>query len=242
MNTKEGDIGTQNYLSEEQACYQAGQALKQLSHFIKNVLQMVSGGAEVADLALQKGQTDHLRKSLDLMLPNLERLKRMILDLCEYSKPRPLEISSFDLNQVLQQAIRNLPAAMQEKTALLTLQNEPALPPAQLDPEKIRQVFCHFLFHLLDSEDGREYPVTVETRYLLDAKEFMICFATAMPLPADPQALFEPAEYKVTRFRTGLDLPLAKRLIELHGGRIELESRPDSQTVFAVSLPQIIDP
>lgn len=224
--------------SEEETCLRAGRALKTLSHFIKNILQMVSGGAEVADLALQNNNMHHLQKSLVLILPNIERLKRITMDLCEYSKIRPLEISPFDLNQALRQAVRDLPAAMQQKTDLLTLQTEDSLPPARLDPDKIRQMFRHFLFHLLDPEDGQDHPLTIETRYLEDSQEFMICFAAAVPIPADPMALFEPAEYKITKFRSGLDLPMAKRLVEWHHGRIELDRRPDGQTVFSVYLPQ----
>lgn len=243
MNSTEDRIHMQNGQtdSEGQACLQAGKALKTLSHFIKNILQMVSGGAEVADLALQNNNMDHLQKSLTLILPNIERLKRITMDLCEYSKVRPLDISPFDLDQVLQQAVRDLPAAMQDKTALLTLQTEDSLPAAHLDADKIRQMFRHFLFHLLDPEDGQNHPLTIETRYLADSKEYMICFATAIPIPPDPNVLFGPAEYKITKFRSGLDLPLAKRLIEWHRGRIELDTRPDGLTVFTVILPQSVE-
>lgn len=223
-------------LSEEEASLQAGIALKTLSHFIKNILQMVSGGTEVIDLALRNHNTECLHKTLDLMLPNVERLKRIILDLCEYSKTRPLEISSFDLNLTLQQAVRDLPAAMSNKIALLTLQIDPQIPAARLDADKIRQMFRHFLFHLLDPEDGLDHPVTVETRYLHETEEFLIGFAADIPIPADPRTLFEPAEYKITRFRTGLNLPLAKRIIERHGGRIDLDRRGDGQTALTIFL------
>jgi signal transduction histidine kinase len=230
-----------DFLSEEEASLQAGIALKTLSHFIKNILQMVGGGAEMIDLALRNNNPQCLQKSLALTLPNLERLKRVILDLCEYSRIRPLELASCDLNQILGQAIRDLPPAMEEKIALLTLQTDPAIPPARLDADKIRQIIRHFLFHLLDPEDGQNCPVTVETRYLPESEEFLVAFAARTRLPEDPRTLFEPAEYKITKFRTGLDLALAKRLIELHQGRIELDNRPDSQTVFTVCLPQKMD-
>lgn len=228
-------------LSEEQASLEAGIALKTLSHFIKNILQMVGGGAEVIDLAVQNNNPQYLQKSLDLMRPNLERLKRIVLDLCEYSKIRPLEISSCDLNTILQQAIRDLPSAMGGKIAMLTLQTDPAIPAARLDADKIRQMIRHILFHLLDPEDGLDHPVTVETRYLPQTEELLLGFAAEIPLPDDPKALFEPAEYKITKFRTGLDLPLAKRLIERHGGRIELDKRSDGQTALTICLPRKMD-
>jgi two-component system sensor histidine kinase HydH len=230
-----------DFLTEEEAALQAGVALKMLSHFIKNILQMVGGGAEMAELALRNNNLLGLQKSLSLVMPNLDRLKRVILDLCEYSRIRPLEPAACDLNQILRQAVRDLPPAMKENIARLTLQTDPAIPAARLDADKVRQIIRHFLFHLLDPEQGHNGPVTVETRYLPESEEFLIAFAAPIPLPEDPRTLFQPAEYKITKFRSGLDLPLAKRLVDLHQGRIELDTRPDGQTVFTICLPQKMD-
>ena len=225
-------------LTEEEAALQAGMALKTLSHFIKNILQMAGGSAEMIELALRNSNTQGIQKSMALMLPNLERLKRVILNLCEYSRTRPLELSACDLNQILSHAVRDLPAAMKEKTRYLTIHPNPAIPAACLDADKVYQIIRHFLLHLLDPEDQCDYPVTVETRYLSDSGEFLLVFTARIPLPNDPRILFEPAEYKKAKFRTGLDLPLAKRLVEQHQGRIEIDSQQGGQTVFTVCLPR----
>ena len=173
MNTTDEQIPMQNTLtlSEEEACLQAGTALKKLSHFIKNILQMVSGGAEVADLALQNDNMDHLQKSLGLILPNIERLKRITMDLCEYSKIRPLEISAFDLNQTLRQAVRDLPPAMQEKTALLALQTEDSLPAARLEDEAGVALARGLIER---SSEGQWRPTDLGRRFLNDLQaEFL---------------------------------------------------------------------
>jgi hypothetical protein len=53
---------------------------------IKEALQMVGGAAEIIDLSLRTGDILQARRTWDVMKPNLEKLKKFILDMLAYSK------------------------------------------------------------------------------------------------------------------------------------------------------------
>lgn len=224
--------------SEEEALMESGLALRNLSHFIKNIVQMVSGGAEVAQAAVQSNNPKYLEKSLNLLLPNLERLKRIIIDLCEYSRVRPPKMESCDWKVLLREVLRDLPPAVEKKLEKTTFQTDAPLPSACLDHEKIRQMIQHFVLFLADQGEDDGCPIQAEVRYFPQTREFLLAFAYKGQLPDCPQSLFEPGEYKGTRFGTGLNLPLARRFVQQHQGRIEVEQRSDGCVVFLVFLPQ----
>ncbi|MEJ5259580.1 MAG: hypothetical protein WHS88_05250 [Anaerohalosphaeraceae bacterium] len=205
-------------LTEEQTLFEAGRAVRSLSHFVKNLLQMVGGSAEVAQTSLQTGNSKCLEKSLNLLLPNLERLRRTVLDLCEYSRIRPIEAAVCDIKTLWENALADLPAAGKEKLPPITLQTDSRLPCAYLDSDKIRQMFRHILIFLLDQKAD---SISVEIRILPNPPQWFISFAWEGILPENPHSLFEPAEPQGSQWGTGLDLPLAARFIHQHNGHME---------------------
>lgn len=222
---------------DTQVLLEAGKALRDLSHFAKNILQMVSGAAEVADLSLQRKDMPRLVQSCSLLTGNIDRLKRLTIDLCEYSKIRPLSLTPCNLNDLIQKAVKTLPPGMEPLVSSLRLQLTDGLPEADLDAEQITRMIRHLLTHLLDALPDPAQKVRVETCWLPANKELQICVSAPLSLPEPPQALFEPAEYKNSRFRTGLNLPLALRLAAAHYGRIELEPLDNGTVNFLVCLP-----
>lgn len=221
-------------LRQEQVWLEAGIAVQNLSHFLKNLLQMVGGGAETARAAVQSDNPKYLEKSLDLLLPNLERLKRTIIDLCEYSRIRPLQAAPCDLKILLEEAQNDLPAALKEKGPALRLQTDPTLPFAYLDPDKIRWMFRHILIFLIDQKSE---SLSAEIQCLPSESRWVISFTWEGILPENPQILLEPVEQKGTRWGTGLDLPLAARIIHQHNGCITMAQK-GGKNLLEVHLPQ----
>jgi len=218
MNKPETFTPESGRITEEQTLLQTGEAVRTLSHFIKNILQMVGGSAEIAHTAAQTGNSKCLEKSLALLVPNFERLRRTLLDLCEYSRIRPIEAVPCSLKTLWGEAVADLPNVMKEKLPAITLQTDSPMPAAYLDPDKIRRMFRHILIFLLDQKTD---SISVEIRFQPQTPEWLISFAWQGRLPENPNNLFEPAEPKGAQWGTGLDLPLAARILSQHQGHIE---------------------
>lgn len=222
---------------EQRHLLDAGRALRDLNHFAKNILQTVGGAAEVLTIAIERGDTARIGQSGRLLTANLDRLRRLVIDLCEYSRFRPPNYIPCRLDDLLQKAVTSLPPGMESLAMNLHLHVAPDLPEARLDGPRITDMIRHILIHLLDGPEDPQARIRVEVCYLPPAGEFQICFSAPVALPDEPRMIFEPVEYKAGRFRTGLNLPLALRTVEQHNGRIELE-RLDTGTVnLLVCLP-----
>ena len=222
---------------DNQVLLEAGMALRTLSHFAKNILQMVGGAAEVANLSLQRNDIQRLRQSAGLLTGNVDRLKRLTMDLCEYSKLRPMQCAPCQINDLVQKAVKTLPAGMDTLTDQLQLSLPVNLPEIYIDPEKVTQMIRHILVHVLDAIQTPDDKVRLETCWMASQQEIQICVSAPIELPQPHQAIFEPVEYKNTRFRTGLNLPLALRLVNQHEGRIELEPLGNGTVNLLVCLP-----
>lgn len=226
-------------ISDQDIIQEAGFALRTLAHFSKNILQMVGGAAEVTDLCIERKDLQRLDKGWAVFLPNLERLKRLMLDLCEYSKNRPLALETCNVNRLVQNSIQQLPAAALESAPDIHVNTQDQINSITLDPLKIKQLVQHILIHIIDILRSSDVRIQIDIRCLPQQEEIMIGISANLECSDlnEIRDWFQPQEFKNCRFRTGLDLPLARRLAEYHNGRIEAEINPDGETAFLVFLP-----
>src|SRR5690606_30493013 len=105
-----------------------------------------------------------------------------------------------------------------------------------LDPARFHQVLTNLLRNAWQSSPAGRPPVA---RVACDGKELVISIRDYGPgLPAEARdRIFDP--FFTTRTNgTGLGLPVARRIVELHGGRITAEDAPDGGAVFSIHLPE----
>jgi len=188
-----------------------------------------------------EGQLDEkAKKYIDYAVDGAVRMQRLINDLLTYSRigtqgrqPEPI-----DTHSVLGEACRNLQTAIEESGAMVTDEDLPTMP---ADAGQILQLFQNLIgnaikFHGADpprvhvsAQDlGREWCFSVndngigmESQY---ADRVFVIF----------QRLHTQQEYP----GTGIGLAVCKRIVERHGGRIWLESRPGEGSTFFFTVPK----
>jgi len=133
--------------------------------------------------------------------------------------------------------------APQVEAAGLTLlvESDPATPPVQADPARVSEVLDNLLSNAIKfTPEGGTIWVRL---YAADGMALMEVEDTGIGIrPEDQEAVFnefvqaESAYHR--RFEgVGLGLPLSKKLVEMHGGRIELKSELGKGTMVRVYLP-----
>jgi len=224
----------------------AGQATLKLSHSIKNVLQMIGGAAEVIDLGLRTGKLDRVKCSWAILLPNVQRMKRLMLDMLDFSKDRPLNLDEADFNKTITAATETLHAQvhteLKERGIKVSFHPGRRLPPVRIDSERVHEMALNLMLNALDALaecDKRGGWVKVET--WLDLSRSSVGLSVRDNGPGIPPELvdriFLPFESGKTRFGTGLGMTIAKQTIDQHGGTIEVETAPGRGTTFTVYLP-----
>lgn len=198
---------------------------------------------------LQKAPPEKWQEYLSALTQEVDRQARLIEDILEISRidtgRLELKFRPGSLNQLTQIAIASLQALAEQHG--LTLECCPAdpVPPVLADPDRIVQVLINLITNAIryTPEGGRVLVATGQER--ADGRDWAVVTVkdTGIGIPEDELPhIFErffrgerPCTMQIPG--TGLGLAIAKEIVELHGGRIAVESRVDEGSTFTVWLP-----
>lgn len=181
-----------------------------------------------------------------------ERMRSLIDDLLQYSRLSMQQtFEHTDLNQLLQETLADLDLVIEEKAAVL---NVGSLPPADVVPGGMRQVFHNLLTNALKFAKKAEAPCISITADTLAEKSF------TAPLQEDGPYLrlriadngigfdeayldkifkiFQRLNGKGEYEGTGIGLAIVKKIIEQHNGLITAESIEGKGSTFIIVLPR----
>ena len=218
-----------------------------MSHELRTPLNTVIGFAKLIG--------EHQRRQLseaevveyaDLIRDAATHLLAVINDILDISKMQSgkytLDAREVNLQEVLQYAVASFrPTAMNLGIAL-DGHFEPALPLVKGDPAKLRQVFGNLISNgLRFTPPGGSVSVAAELT--ADGGARVCVRDTGVGMTKDEIAValmpFRQVDASHSRWRegTGLGLPIARALVQLHGGRLDVRSAKSMGTEVAVILP-----
>lgn len=219
------------------------QFIRRLDHEIKNPLT----GMQVAlvNMSEAASESDRKRAGENARIA-VERLKRLLADLRKLAEleARPLERLPVDIPELLEEvteAVETLPAALNRKVHLLIARVPWPYPPVTGDRDLLGLVFYNLVENALKFTGVDD---SVEVRALEDGRSIVVEVAdSGVGIPPEDLARIFEELYRGVNARgaegSGLGLALARRIVYLHGGSIEVRSRQDDPrgTVFTVRLP-----
>ena len=217
----------------------AGQVSLKISHSIKNIIQLVLGATEVIDFGLRTNEIHRVKRSWDILKPNLERVRKFMLDMLDFSRERHLEPGPCQFNAVIQGAIESLKAQLKQKKTKLHIRIDQNIPVIELDSERIHEMATNLILNAIDIVDENTGVVTVETKYLQEQAAVQFSVTDNGPGISDEakERIFLPFESTKNKLGTGLGLAIAKQIIEQHKAKIEIDSERGKGATFRVILP-----
>ncbi|HBA90092.1 MAG TPA: sensor histidine kinase [Geobacter sp.] len=209
-----------------------------LAHEIRNPLASIRGTAEIL---MEDGTTEASRREfLDILVKESDRLNRVVEDFLRMARPEPTSKKSCDINEELANMITLLSAQARVDRVELRL-NRSELPLLVADPEKLRQAFMNIILNGIQAcaPGGR---VEISTSFNRGSGCIEIRFADNGPgIPADAIGkIFEPF-FTTKGSGTGLGLPITRKIVEGHGGSLEVESEAGNGAAFKVALPVAVE-
>ncbi len=224
-----------------QRAFAWGEVARRLAHEIKNPLTPIQLSAERMQMKLtgKLMATDAaiLEKGTSTIVNQVSAMKRMVDDFRDYAKAPPAVLSPLDLNSLVEEILHLYLAGDGRDVIHATL--APHLPPIMGDETQLRQVIHNLLQNAQDAVgDHPERPANIELRTeAIRYKGSNEETRTAVRLTIADNGpgfsakilsrAFEP--YVTSKPRgTGLGLAMVKKIIEEHGGRIDIQNRSDA--------------
>jgi len=218
--------------------------LANMSHELRTPLNAIIGFSQVLQQRLFGPINEKQEEYLDDILSSGNHLLSLINDVLDLSKVEAghveLEVGPFSLREALERGVVMVREPATKHGVRLSLELEPGVDLVEGDERRLRQVIFNLLSNAVKfTPEGGEVVVATASR----DHEVLISVTDTGPgiPPEDHERIFE--EFQQTdvgvrqREGTGLGLALSKRLVELHGGRIWVESEPGHGSRFVFTLP-----
>ncbi|MFW5845616.1 MAG: hybrid sensor histidine kinase/response regulator, partial [Planctomycetota bacterium] len=180
-----------------------------------------------------------VKSGWEVLSRNLDRIFDLTMNMLAYSKQRKPEIEMMNLDEMLREIIELFQAQCDRQGVALITELDVELPPVPADASELHQVVMNLLNNALDAVEPGTGVVTLRTEYDPQQPEARIAISdngTGMDRDSLKQ-IFTPFYSTKGQRGTGLGLAVARKIIDEHGGRIDVASEPGSGATFTIHLP-----
>lgn len=228
----------------EIASQHKSQFLANMSHELRTPLNAILGYTELILDEIYGPATEKVRGVLERVQSNGRHLLELINDVLDLTKIEAgeleLSLNPYSMPDVVQTVVTATESLAAEKKLAVGLELSPELPTGEGDERRITQVLLNLVGNAIKFTDAGR----VDIRVCAENGMFDVAVADTGPgIARDEQEHifeeFQQVDNSSTKEKggTGLGLAIAKRIVEMHGGRIWVESDPGEGATFHFSLP-----
>ncbi len=208
-----------------------GRMAANIAHEIRNPLASLTGALEV--LTDSTAPADARERLSEIVMRESERLNEIIKDFLEYARPAPLTLETANIADALEEVL----VLLEQRAGNVKIIREfaPTLV-WRVDPQQFRQVVWNLCLNAVQAmAEGGDLRVGAAAApgYPL---EIWVSDTGRGVKPDDLSQLFEPF-FSTKPEGTGLGLALVHRIVQEHGGEIDVRSTPGLGTTFTITLP-----
>ena len=223
-------VALENRLAEQKSLAKLGEMAAVVAHEVKNPIAGIRGALQVITSRMPAEQRD--RGVLIDIIARLDALNRIVQDMLMFARPRALRREPVSL------------AALLGDTVAL-IERDPTMSHVQIalsgaadisgDREMLQVVFQNIL---MNAAQAMENKGRIEVSIGTVNGRCSVAIADQGPgMPEDVRAKAFDAFFTTKHRGTGLGLPIARRVIEAHGGTIQIDAPPSGGTMVTIVLP-----
>jgi len=231
-------------LVEAERLAAVGQTVAGLAHAIKNITSGLTGGMYVLEKGIDLENKTYLSQGWQMIKGNVQKIKAMAGDLLNYAKEREPEYQFCDPNEPAKEVCDLMLPHATELGVTLKIALAQGLPKAWFDREGIHRVLLNLVTNAVDAcTDLSCASKTCEVSLGTVKPEG---WAVEYQVADNGCGMDEETRKKIFQIffstkgsrGTGLGLMIAKKIVDEHGGVIEVSSEKGEGTVFTVRLPE----
>jgi PAS domain S-box-containing protein len=219
-----------------------GQTVAGLAHGVKNLITALEGGMYMLNTGMSKGNIERIQKGLEMQVRNIERISVFVKAFLGFSRGREIRVKISQPADIAQEVVDLYSAKAQQKGIGLTNRVEGTIAPAPIDYESMHECLTNLVGNAIDacsmSDNEEGCRVTVVTREVDDTIIFEVIDNGCGMDYEVKQKVFTTFFTTKGLGGTGLGLLMTKKIVQEHGGTIELTSEPGQGTTFRILLPR----
>src|SRR6188768_3238825 len=243
---EQNELLRRQHIALEQASALKSQFLANMSHEFRTPLNAILGYTHMLLNGVTGAVTENQRKSLSRIDSNSRHLLALINDILDITRIEagrmPLNATSFGIGELFDEVLAELEPIIKRSNLSVTTKVRGKVPTLRSDRQKVKQVVLNLLSNALKFTPAGS--VTMTASYEARGKQVAIAVKdTGVGIPDEDQVKvfedFRQLDSSPARGYggTGLGLSICRRLAQILGGTIELESTAGSGSTFTLRLP-----
>jgi len=229
---------SQKYLLQAEKLALAGKLGAGVAHSVRNPLTSVKMRLFSLGRALDLSQTQ--KEDFDVISEEIRHIDTIVQNFLEFSRPPKLKMQKVSPSDVVDTALQLLRHRVESYGAEVKLSRQSRLPEILADPEQLKEALVNLLVNACEAMGTGGRIVLSEQEGMVKPLGRVVVIRVSDNGPGVPEAiqdkLFEP--FFTTREEgTGLGLSIAARIVEEHGGWLNLRSREGKGATFTITLP-----
>jgi signal transduction histidine kinase len=242
---EQNELLRRQHIALEQASALKSQFLANMSHEFRTPLNAILGYTHMLLQGVSGAVTESQRKSLSRIDSNSRHLLALINDILDITRIEagrmPLNLATFAIPDLIDEVMAELEPIIKRSSLEVRTRIRGKLPRLRSDRSKIKQIVLNLLSNALKFTPGGRVTITAR----LDSRDRVLIAVSDTGVgiaPEDQVKVFEDfrqLDSSPTRGYggTGLGLSICRRLAQMLGGTIELQSQVDKGSTFNLSLP-----
>ncbi|MCP4689063.1 MAG: HAMP domain-containing histidine kinase, partial [Desulfobacterales bacterium] len=231
-------------LLEAEKLAAVGETVAGLSHAIKNIASGLKGGSFVLEQGLALDNRQYLDEGWGMVRPNVEKITQLSMDLLNYAKYSEIRSERGDPNQPAREVFDLMRQKAKDQGVDLQLDLDPGLRSFRFDPGGVHQCLLNLVANALDALEETGEGGDVRGRIVLRSArgrdagvEYRVEDNGRGMDPDTRKNLFKAFFTTKGDKGAGIGLMMTKKIVELHGGALEVKSEKGVGSEFVIRIP-----
>jgi signal transduction histidine kinase len=216
-----------------------GQTVASLSHYIKNILQGLQGGADTVELGFRSNNLKISESGWRIVNRNLDKIQHLMLNMLAYSKDREPRLVLMQINAIVNDVMDLTRKRADDRGVMLITDLNDRMPAVPVDQDGIHQVILNIVNNAIEAVPANSGAITIKTSFNDIDQEAVITVGdngSGIP-PEELDKIFEIFHSTKGHGGTGLGLAVAKKIVDEHSGHLDVISHPGEGTIFTIRIP-----
>ncbi len=219
-----------------------GQTVAGLAHGVKNLITGLDGGMYMLNTGMTKGNVERIQEGMEMLTRNIERISKFVKEFLSFSRGREIQAESCNPSEIAEDVVSIYKTKANNLGIELIYEKKSEIESAPIEYESMHECLTNLVGNAIDacltSEDNKECHVWVRV--------FEENYTIVFEVSDDGCGMDYEVKKKVfTNFfttkglgGTGLGLLTTKKIVQEHGGKIDIESELGKGTTLRIRLPR----